>query len=228
MNTMPHKNCLLLLLSAVCLFLTATPRAAAVYDPELGRWLSRDPIGEDGGTNLYGYVGNDPANMIDPFGLEAVITLSDGKQLIADDAADLLKKINIVPNGQMKCLAFTDGHGDEGKNKGRVQGIDAGNPPKDLVYTNPSGQGVAIVSGGRPIVPNFPALIAPKLAPDGRINFYGCYTDDLARATSAKLPNVPVTGAKGEVSNDTNKPYGRPDKFQGNFNEYKDGKPVAK
>jgi RHS repeat-associated protein len=28
-----------------------------VYDPALGLWLSRDPIEEDGGINLYGYVG---------------------------------------------------------------------------------------------------------------------------------------------------------------------------
>jgi RHS repeat-associated protein len=44
----------------------ATYRA---YDPDLGRWLSRDPIGETGGINLYGYVGNNPVGRIDPRGL---------------------------------------------------------------------------------------------------------------------------------------------------------------
>jgi RHS repeat-associated protein len=39
------------------------------YDADLGRWLSRDPIGEVGGINLYGYVGNDPLNETDPLGL---------------------------------------------------------------------------------------------------------------------------------------------------------------
>lgn len=29
------------------------------YDPVTGRWPSRDPIGEQGGVNLYGFVGND-------------------------------------------------------------------------------------------------------------------------------------------------------------------------
>lgn len=39
------------------------------YDPELGRWLSADPIGEAGGMNLYGYIGNGPLNGVDPYGL---------------------------------------------------------------------------------------------------------------------------------------------------------------
>jgi RHS repeat-associated protein len=40
------------------------------YDPEVGRWLSKDPILFDGGdTNLYGYVLQDPVNLVDPFGL---------------------------------------------------------------------------------------------------------------------------------------------------------------
>jgi RHS repeat-associated protein len=46
--------------------LTLAPYRA--YDAELGRWLSRDPIGEEGGINLYGYVGNRPTILIDPLG----------------------------------------------------------------------------------------------------------------------------------------------------------------
>lgn len=41
------------------------------YSPELGRWISRDPIGERGGLNVYGFVGNGPDNTIDPDGLLA-------------------------------------------------------------------------------------------------------------------------------------------------------------
>jgi RHS repeat-associated protein len=43
-----------------------------VYEPQSGRWLSRDPIEEEGGINLYGYVGGDPLNYIDPLGLESL------------------------------------------------------------------------------------------------------------------------------------------------------------
>src|SRR5579885_1715244 len=39
------------------------------YNPMLGRFLSPDPIGIAGGINLYGYVGNDPLNLVDRAGL---------------------------------------------------------------------------------------------------------------------------------------------------------------
>jgi len=40
------------------------------YDPETGRWTAKDPIRFAGGDpNLYGYVLNDPVNLVDPYGL---------------------------------------------------------------------------------------------------------------------------------------------------------------
>ena len=39
------------------------------YDPRQGRFINRDPIGEFGGLNLYGFVGNSPVNWVDYLGL---------------------------------------------------------------------------------------------------------------------------------------------------------------
>ncbi len=41
------------------------------YNPLDGRWLSKDPIGEEGGANLYGFVGNNPVNRTDLLGLKS-------------------------------------------------------------------------------------------------------------------------------------------------------------
>ena len=39
------------------------------YEPATGRWLSKDPIGLEGGLNLYVFCGDDPVNYRDPSGL---------------------------------------------------------------------------------------------------------------------------------------------------------------
>jgi len=54
---------------------------ARYYDPQLGRFMSEDPIGLAGGINLYAYVANDPANSSDPFGLEGCAA---GYQLVIE------------------------------------------------------------------------------------------------------------------------------------------------
>ena len=62
------------------------------YDSGTGRWLTRDPIGYDGGINLYGYVGNTGVNGIDPSGLNISVIGPEGVEAaewVAEDAGPL-------------------------------------------------------------------------------------------------------------------------------------------
>ena len=46
------------------------------YSPRLARWLTRDPIEEEDGLNLYAYCGNDSMNNVDPYGLALLKVLT--------------------------------------------------------------------------------------------------------------------------------------------------------
>ena len=70
------------------------------YNPSTGRWLSRDPIGERGGLNRYGFVRNCPISRFDPFGLE-----EQGPQnfkAICDMAKRLRGEIDKLPQTSLK------------------------------------------------------------------------------------------------------------------------------
>ena len=58
------------------------------YSTALGRWLSRDPIGERGGWNLYGMVSNNPVNLWDYLGQK--FTCDEGE---SDEFKTEMKKI---------------------------------------------------------------------------------------------------------------------------------------
>ncbi len=60
------------------------------YDPEIGRWTSKDPIRFDGGINLFEYSKSDPVNFVDPTGrnpLTLPALLGGGLAQVAGTAA---------------------------------------------------------------------------------------------------------------------------------------------
>ena len=56
------------------------------YSPKLGRYITSDPIGLEGGLNTYGYVDANPLKWIDPFGL------TDPNIKLASDLIKILEK----------------------------------------------------------------------------------------------------------------------------------------
>ena len=63
------------------------------YSPSLRRWINRDPIGEDGGLNLYGFCGNDTVNNFDILGMSAckgrVYITNKGKEITSADQVEV-------------------------------------------------------------------------------------------------------------------------------------------
>lgn len=110
------------------------------YQTGLGKWLSRDPLGESAGLNVYSYVHNNPVNRNDPLGLDDGFSSSPGglgpqlnfnlgnlsAQLQAPwlypgsgyDNFDLSFNLNLTPNLALVCDASSRGFGVDIKNIG--------------------------------------------------------------------------------------------------------------
>ena len=59
-----------------------------IYDPNTAKWLSIDPIREQGGWNLYAYCRNDPVNGVDESGLNQTLWIGFGHLWIEVDTYD--------------------------------------------------------------------------------------------------------------------------------------------
>lgn len=79
------------------------------YHTNLGRWLSRDPIGTRGGLNLYGFVGNGSISRIDLIGLAGVSLGSlglGGKEYKANCHCGVIFKFENDPNFEVSALSL--------------------------------------------------------------------------------------------------------------------------
>jgi RHS repeat-associated protein len=74
------------------------------YNPIIGRWLTRDPLGELGGINLYGFVGNNPVNFYDPLGLYSFRQFLQETATYSGVAAIASA---LTPGGQMAFFVFS-------------------------------------------------------------------------------------------------------------------------
>lgn len=69
---------------------------ARSYNPAFGRWINRDPIGENGGLNLLGFVGNQPCLAVDFIGLTNV---SIDSRVENNNKVVVIVKINDLSKG---------------------------------------------------------------------------------------------------------------------------------
>lgn len=81
------------------------------YNPTVGKWLSRDPIGEKGGINLYAYVINAPLGLVDPMGLclprrfkfdddDVILTITAYSGYVVDGRIDLVLHYDVIDPGE--------------------------------------------------------------------------------------------------------------------------------
>jgi RHS repeat-associated protein len=162
------------------------------YSPEIGRWLSRDPIGERGGVNLYGMCGNDAVNYVDLVGHEKLSLTYD---VSGDDSWKM--KLHVTPFADGTFMKMSDALADA---KAKVGKHDkegkCDNCIKSLIIVSHGGGGSILpadktenifpqASGGNQ-KKNFeqqPGVQALKgfdalMCKGGKMTFTACYADD--------------------------------------------------
>jgi RHS repeat-associated protein len=74
------------------------------YCPEIGRYITADPIGLAGGINLYAYTGGDPINLTDPEGLDWLMDKVSGPDWNSDEKKAKRDKIIAARKKYEQCM----------------------------------------------------------------------------------------------------------------------------
>lgn len=181
------------------------------YAPDLGRFISRDPIGFAGGLNLYAGHGLSPVTLVDPNGTEALVYFVDGTVVPAYSARSLAHIIQGAECNSIKSLVVRGHGGTMGTTlNGSTAGI-FGADSIDAVWSHKQGAYIPILTGhnpnGKDIRLDFSKLLEGKLAKKSGIYINSCSTGlkdsssqtNLAQVLSGAFPDAVVRGVSGSL-----------------------------
>jgi len=112
---------------------------ARFYNPGIGRFVSRDPLGLQGGINQYAYTNDNPVNLVDPMGLVATIVAQNGNYYGSNTLTDAGGGIYSSGDEKTKtcqCSALT--FSAVGPNQANGIGALGISPPNDSLAINPA------------------------------------------------------------------------------------------
>jgi RHS repeat-associated protein len=143
------------------------------YDPVTGRWPSRDPIGERGGINLYGMVGNDPVGSVDVRGLHifgSVLGDFDCKKPCKElcRGRDRSCWVSCNQYKQNNCDDYGRDSNGRFRHAGMYEEVVDGEirmlpPPPESIYPSESVGGFGLMAGVEGVVENYLANMIAKL-----------------------------------------------------------------
>jgi RHS repeat-associated protein len=167
------------------------------YNPVLGRWLSRDPIGLAGGGNLQGAFGNAASINVDTYGQMFFIEYVDGKsgkvmKAEGDTAKEFVDVVQRCEDGSIRYIRFT-GHG-----TGGMQGLDDVDPSSEKIMADGNVQDVILYGNLKKDESNptqatkgisVTKLLQPKMRFRSEIYMDGCCTakDQACRFKDKKM-----------------------------------------
>jgi len=194
------------------------------YNPVLGRWISRDPIGVNKGANLAVSFGNAPEANSDKLGLMFFIEYVDSStggtvNVEGERAAEFKSAVKRCSLGCIVSIRFT-GHGSPS-----TQGLDDLDNPKDLLEVNGNQNEIFLTSSSKEgrSKDKLSDLLKGKLRDGCTVGLEGCYAatngiilydpvtkkvcgeTNICELLSKELPRVHVYGYDGQthdISND--------------------------
>ncbi|QPJ66754.1 MAG: RHS repeat-associated core domain-containing protein [Candidatus Nitrohelix vancouverensis] len=143
---------------------------ARYYDPEVGRFLTEDPMGFAAGINFYAYVNNNPINANDPSGNFAVL---------ADWIVDhYLRNEN---NPSVDIITASKSWNERDDDQEYFHQIGLGNEG-NRVFTSPDGHGEAVF--------DINAQLVSDAVNKGTYNYYSAEESPIMHAVADVAPSV--------------------------------------